>query len=121
MNAGHSMDATVLMQKLVEKEINTTLLIEFYEEVAENEKIFSEMVEEISSAKDKRERQRSLKHIEQFCVILRELQMQYEDLLCDEILFESEMAKRENMINNASRFLEMLEKDCDIQFPSDTI
>ena len=39
MNAGESMDAQVLMQKLVERDIDTSLLIEFYEEVVENEKI----------------------------------------------------------------------------------
>jgi hypothetical protein len=117
MNAGESMDATVLMQKLVEKEINTKLLIEFYEEVVENEKVFCEMVESISDPDDIDERQKSMAHIERFCVILRELQIQYEVLLGDERLFMSESARREDMINNASRFIEMLEKDCNLQFP----
>jgi hypothetical protein len=118
MNAGESMDALVLMQKLVEKEINTRLLIEFYEEVVENEKIFCEMVETISNPDDIEERQRCMDHIERFCLILRELQMQYEELLNDdERFFSTESARRENMINNASRFIEMLEKDCNLQFP----
>jgi hypothetical protein len=119
MSAGESMDATVLMQKLVEKEINTKLLIEFYEEVVENEKIFCDMVETISSPDDIDERQRSMNHIEKFCLVLRELQIQYDGLLGDERLFASDAARRENMINNASRFIEMLEKECNLQFPTD--
>jgi hypothetical protein len=119
MNAGESMDATVLMQKLVEKEINTKLLIEFYEEVVENEKIFCEMVEMISNPEDIRERQRCMDHIERFCVILRELHMQYEGILGHERLFVSDAAKREIMISNASRFIEMLEKDCNLELPTD--
>jgi hypothetical protein len=117
MNASPGMDAAVLMQKLVEREINTRLLIEFYEEVVENEKIFCDMVEDISSPADLEERQKSLDHIERFCMILRELQVRYEVLLGVEKLFASDSAKRENMINNASRFIEMLEKDCSIQLP----
>ena|SRR5688500_14193326 len=119
MNAGESMDASVLMQKLVEREINTQLLIEFYEEVVENEKIFCEMVETISNPDDMEERQRSMEHIKKFCVILRDLQVEYEGLLDSEKIFSSDAAKREDMINNASRFIDMLEKDCNIQFPSD--
>jgi hypothetical protein len=117
MNSGESMDASVLMQKLVEREINTSLLIEFYEEVVENEKIFAEMIEDISSAQEVEERQRSVEHIERFCVILRDLQEQYEDLLHSELIFASHASKRERMINNASRFIEMLEKDCNMKFP----
>jgi hypothetical protein len=117
MDAGYSMDATVLMQKLVEKEINTKLLIEFYEEVVENEKVFCSMVEEISNPVEIEERQRSVDHIEGFCVILRELQIQYQYLLGDEHLFLPDTIKRERMINNASRFLELLEKDCNLELP----
>jgi hypothetical protein len=119
MNAGESMDASVLMQKLVEREINTQLLIEFYEEVVENEKIFCKMVETISNPDDIEERQRCMEHIEKFCIILRDLQIEYEGLLDSEKIFSSDAAKREDMINNASRFIDMLEKDCNIQFPSD--
>jgi hypothetical protein len=119
MSAGESMDASVLMQKLVEREINTQLLIEFYEEVVENEKIFCEMVETISNPDDIEERQRCMEHIEKFCMILRDLQIEYEGLLDNEKIFTSDVAKREDMINNASRFIDMLEKDCNIQFPSD--
>ena len=114
MNAGESMDATVLMQKLVEREINTKLLIEFYEEVVENEKIFCDMVEVISDPGDIEDRQKCMDHIERFCLILRDLQNQFEDLLGDERLFVSDAAKREHMISNASRFIEMLEKDCNL-------
>ena len=117
MDAGYSMDATVLMQKLVEKEINTKLLIEFYEEVVENEKIFCSMVEDISNPDEIEERQRTVDHIEGFCVILRELQIQYQYLLGDEHLFLPDSIKRERMINNATRFLELLEKDCNLELP----
>ena len=117
MDAGYSMDATVLMQKLVERDINTRLLIEFYEEVVENEKVFCEMVEDISNADEIEERQKSLDHIEGFCLILRELQIQYQYLLGDEHLYLTESLKREKMISNASRFLELLEKDCNLQLP----
>ena len=116
MNAGESMDASVLMQKLVEREINTSLLIEFYEEVVENEKIFSEMVEEISSLQEIEERRKSVDHIERFCVILRQLREQYHDLIHSELIFSSNISRRERMINNASRFIEMLEKDCNMNF-----
>jgi hypothetical protein len=117
MDAGYSMDATVLMQKLVEKEINTKLLIEFYEEVVENEKIFCSMVEDISDPDEIEERQKSVDHIEGFCIILRELQIQYQYLLGDEHLFLPASQKREKMINNATRFLELLEKDCNLELP----
>jgi hypothetical protein len=117
MDAGYSMDATVLMQKLVEKDINTRLLIEFYEEVVENEKIFCSMVEEISDPDEIEERQKSLDHIQSFCLILRELQVQYQYILGDEHLFLQESVKREKMIANASRFIELLEKDCNLEFP----
>lgn len=117
MDAGYSMDATVLMQKLVEKEINTRLLIEFYEEVVENEKVFCRMVEDISDPDEMEERQKSVDHIQGFCLILRELQIQYQYLLGDEHLFLPESAKREKMITNASRFLEILEKDCNLELP----
>jgi hypothetical protein len=119
MNAGASMDATVLMQKLVEREINTKLLIEFYEEVVENEKIFCEMVEMISDPEDIQERQKCMTHIERFCLVLKELQVQYEGILGDERFFVSDSAKREIMISNASRFIEMLEKDCNLELPTD--
>ena len=117
MAAGYSMDATVLMQKLVEKEINTRLLIEYYEKVDENEKIFCSMVEEISDPDEIEERQKSVDHIEGFCLILKELQTQYQYLLGDEHLFLPASVKRERMINNASRFLELLEKDCNLELP----
>lgn len=117
MDAGYSMDATVLMQKLVEKEINTKLLIEFYEEVVENEKIFCNMVEDISDPDEVEERQKSLDHLEGFCIILRELQIQYQYILGDEHLFLPEALKREKMISNASRFIELLEKDCNLEHP----
>ena len=117
MDAGYSMDASVLMQKLVEKEINTKLLIEFYEEVVDNEKIFCSMVEDISNPEEIEERQRTVDHIEGFCVILRELQIQYQYLLGDEHLFLPDSIKRERMINNATRFLELLEKDCNLELP----
>jgi hypothetical protein len=112
MNASPGMDAKVLMQKLVEREINTKLLIEFYEEVVENEKIFCDMVEDISNPVEMEERQRNVDHIERFCLVLRELQIRYESVLGGEKLFASDIARRENMINNASRFIEMLERDC---------
>jgi hypothetical protein len=117
MDAGYSMDATVLMQKLVEKDINTQLLIEFYEEVVENEKVFCSMVEEISHIDEIEERQKSVDHIESFCIILRELRIQYQYILGDEHLFLPEAAKREKMISNASRFIELLEKECNLEFP----
>lgn len=117
MDAGYSMDATALMQKLVEKDINTRLLIEFYEEVVENEKIFCAMVEDISDPDEIEERQRSVDHIESFCLLLRELQKQYRYILGDEYLLLPESAKREKMISNASRFIELLEKDCNLEFP----
>jgi len=117
MNAGESMDASVLMQKLMEKEINTSLLIEFYEEVVDNEKVFAEMVEEISSDREIEERRKSLEHIERFCVILRQLREQHHDLIHSELIFSSNTSRRERMINNASRFIEMLEKDCNLKFP----
>lgn len=117
MNADQSIDASVLLQKLVEKEINTKLLIEFYEEVAENEKVFCEMVEDISEYDEIEERKKSIDHIERFCITLRDLQMQYVVLLGDEKLFATEEAKREHMVNNASRFLDMLERDYNLQFP----
>jgi hypothetical protein len=117
MDAGYSMDATVLMQKLVEKDINTKLLIEFYEEVVENEKLFCNMVEHISDSEEMEERQKSIDHLEGFCLILRELQIQYQYILGDEHLFLPETIKREKMINNASRFIELLEKDCNMKMP----
>jgi hypothetical protein len=117
MKTGQSMDATVLMKKLVERKINTKLLIEFYEEVAENERVFSRMVEEISSDKEIEEREKCLDHIEHFCVLLRELQIQYGAMLGGERIFVSEIAKRESMINNASRFIDFLEKECNLEFP----
>jgi hypothetical protein len=116
MNAGQSMDASLLMQKLVQRDINANLLIEFYEEVAENERVFCEMVRHISSRKQTKERLRSIHHIERFCLILRDLQI-HEPMLSVEKVFSSEYIKRENMIDNAAKFLDMLEKDCDIQFP----
>lgn len=115
MNSENSMDATVLMRKLVEKGINTTLLIEFYEEVAENERVYAQMVHDISSAAEIEERQRSLDHIDHFCVLLKELLIHHGGLLGKQRLYVSEHAKRANMIKNASRFLELLEKDCNIQ------
>jgi hypothetical protein len=119
MSSDQSMDATVLMRKLVEKDINTSLLIEFYEEVVENEKIFCEMVESISKQEEMIERQKSLEHIERFCIMLRELQDQYDFLLGSEKLFATDSARRETMINNASRFIQLLESDCNIQFPKE--
>ncbi|MBT1701887.1 hypothetical protein [Chryseosolibacter indicus] len=117
MNASQGMDASVLMQKLVEREINTNLLIEFYDEVAENERIFNEMVKDISTKTETEERLKTIKHIERFCVLLRELQEHYEEFLSTEIFFSTETAKRESMVHNASRFLELLEKECNLQFP----
>lgn len=117
MSSGQSMDASVLMQKLLDNEINTLLLIEFYEEVVENEKVFCEMIRGISKPADIAERQRSLEHIERFCGMLREMQSDYDYLLGKELMFATEMARRENMIDNASRFIDMLEKDCNLQFP----
>jgi hypothetical protein len=117
MKTGQSMDATVLMKKLVERKINTRLLIEFYEEVAENERVFCKMVEEISTIEEIDEREKSLDHIEHFCVLLRELQIQYGNMLGGERIFVSDLAKRESMINNASRFIDFLEKECNLQFP----
>ena len=117
MNSENSMDATVLMRKLVEKGINTTLLIEFYEEVAENERVYAPMVYEISSQEENEERQRSLDHIDHFCVLLKELLMHHRNLLGKQRLYVSENAKRANMIKNASRFLELLEKDCNVRIP----
>lgn len=115
MSAGQTMDAKILMRKLVEKEINTSLLIEFYEEVAENEKVFCRMVEEISSPEEIEERERCVEHIEHFCVLLRELRMQHSAVLGKQKLFTTEIAKRENMIRNATRFLDLLEKDCNVR------
>jgi hypothetical protein len=117
MNAGESMDASVLMQKLVEREINTSLLIEFYEEVVENERIFCEMVEDISTEDEMDERWKSVNHIENFCIVLKELQILYDGLLTSELIFSTYASKRERMINNASKFIDMLEKDCNLQFP----
>lgn len=117
MNAGPGMDASVLMQKLVERDINTNLLIEFYEEVAENERVFTEMVKDISSKNEIDERLKTIRHIEGFCALLHELKDYYEDFLSSEIFFTTEAAKRESMIHNASRFLELLEKECNLQFP----
>jgi hypothetical protein len=117
MSSGQSMDASVLMQKLVEKDINTKLLIEFYEEVADNERVFSEMVEDISRKSEIEERQKSVEHIENFCLLLRDLQNSYEEALGVEKRFATDAAKREDMIHNASRFLDFLEKECDLQFP----
>lgn len=117
MNAGESMDASVLMRKLVEREINTSLLLEFYEEVVENEKIFCDMVEDISTDDEMEERHRSVDHIERFCMVLRELQILYDGLLTTELIFTSYASRRESMISNASRFIDMLEKDCNLQFP----
>lgn len=117
MKTGQSMDATVLVKKLVERKINTSLLIEFYEEVAENERVFCKMVEDISTDNEIDERGRSLDHIEHFCVLLRELQIQYGSMLGGERIFVNEYAKRESMINNASRFIEFLEKECNLEFP----
>lgn len=108
------MDAKVLMRKLVEKEINTSLLIEFYEEVAENERVFATMVRDISTDDEIDERERSLEHIEHFCVLLKELRIQHRNLLGKQRLYTSEIVRRENMIRNASKFLEILEKDCNV-------
>lgn len=121
MNSGQSLHALELMRKLVDREINIALLVEFYEEVVENETVFSNMVEDISSRVEIEERQKSVQHIESFCILLKELQTNFELLVEPDRCFLSEEAKREDMIDNASRFIDMLENECNIESPSDTI
>ena len=110
------MMVSTFIQKLVEHEINTELLIEFYQEVAETEKLFNALVEDIVSADELEEKRLSVAAIERFCTILKELQVRY-SLLMDHASFPSETQRRETMIENASRFVELLEKDTKVKLP----
>jgi hypothetical protein len=104
------------LQKLIEYDIHTGLLIEFYEEVAETEKLFNGLVEDIISPAELEEKQISVAAIERFCVILKELQIRYSSIL-DYPTFSSDDAKREIMIENAERFVHLLEKDTKVKLP----
>lgn len=110
------MMVSTFIQKLVEYDINTGLLIEFYQEVAETEKLFNALVEDIVTPEELDERKLSVAAIDRFCVILEELQVRY-SMLMDHTSFSSDVQKRETMIDNAARFVELLEKDTKVKLP----
>jgi hypothetical protein len=104
------------VQKLLESDINTHLLIEFYEEVAETEKLFNALVEDIITPDEMEEKRITVSAIERFCTILKEVQVRY-SLLTEPVNFASESSKRETMIENAERFVALLERDTKVKLP----
>jgi uncharacterized protein with von Willebrand factor type A (vWA) domain len=110
------MKVSSFVKKLVEKQINTKLLIEFYREVAETEKLFYNLVEDITDPIEIEGKKIGVAAIERFCEVLQELQESYAGL-DTETVFASEASKRDTMISNAARFVNLLEDDCNIKLP----
>lgn len=110
------MRTSVFVSKLVEKRINTKLLIEFYEEVAATERLYNGLVEELVDPDELQEKQECVASIERFCEILRELREEYSGLRRDQV-YATELARREIMIANAERFIELLENDVMVRIP----